>query len=80
MMKFMTNSEARCIVEDMGDRILTTEQVLEILPVSKSTLWRLEKQGIFPRHFKVGSRKNGWLESDVQSWIDNVQEGNITVK
>ena len=64
-------------VEEFGDRILTTDEILKMLPVSKSTLWRLEKQGLFPMHFKLGLRRNGWMESDVVSWLDNVQEGNI---
>lgn len=79
-MMVMTFKTRKPIVEDMGDRILTTDEVLKILPVSKSTLWRLEKQGIFPMHFKIGPRKNGWMESEVVSWIDNVQEGNLNGK
>ncbi len=38
-------------------RILTTEEVLELLPVSKSTLMRLANQGLIPAR-KVGGK---WL-------------------
>jgi predicted DNA-binding transcriptional regulator AlpA len=78
--KFMTNADVKYMMEDVGDRILTQKEVLEILPVSRSTLIRMQKQGLFPPHFKIGVRKNGWLESEVVSWIDNVQEGNIVTK
>lgn len=79
-MKFLTGPQAKYIVEDAGDRILSQKDVLEMLPISKSTLMRMRNRGDFPPPFKVSPRKNGWMESEIISWIANVQEGNVKLR
>ena len=41
--------------------------------LKKSTLYRLMREGQFPQCVNLGSgRAVGWLESDVEAWIEKV--------
>jgi len=37
--------------------------------LSRSTVWRLERTGAFPKHIKVSANIVAWLEQDVVEWI-----------
>jgi len=51
--------------------ILRPKQLAEHLSVSLSTVWRLEKTDSFPKKIHLSSRTVGWLEEDVNSWIES---------
>jgi prophage regulatory protein len=38
------------------------------IDVSKTTLWRWEKEGQFPRRVRIGARY-GWPETEIDAWI-----------
>jgi prophage regulatory protein len=47
------------------------------VPASRSTIFRWEKQGLFPRHFSLGKNSVAWLLSDVEKWLlDRAKGGN----
>lgn len=50
-------------------RILRLPQVMEIVGVSRSTIYLWIQQENFPRPLKLSVRRVGWLESDVMAWI-----------
>ena len=52
------------------DRMLNVRQVTEISGLSRTTLWRLEKGGDFPRRKQLSPRRVGWLESEVAIWLE----------
>jgi predicted DNA-binding transcriptional regulator AlpA len=52
------------------DRILRMKEVQKLTGVSRSTIWRLEKSGQFPRRVVLGLSSIGWLKSDVLDWIN----------
>lgn len=37
--------------------------------LSRSTIWRLERRGEFPRHCRISSGAVAWLESEVSEWM-----------
>ena len=39
------------------------------IPYSKVHLWRLEREGKFPRRVRLGERRHGWLESEIDDWV-----------
>lgn len=53
----------------MLDRILTTREVLAVVPYSRVHLWRLIADGSFPTPVQLGARKIGFREADVEAWI-----------
>jgi predicted DNA-binding transcriptional regulator AlpA len=49
-------------------RFLRSKQVLERVPVCRTTLWRMTEIGEFPKSVKVGSA-TFWIESEVEDWM-----------
>ena len=47
------------------DRLLRLPEVLEIVPIKKSTLYDLMKRGLFPKNIKLGSNIVAWVTLDV---------------
>ena len=54
----------------MNKRILRRPQVEEMIGLSRSTIYLRIEQGTFPKPIPLGGRLIGWLESDIQAWID----------
>lgn len=52
-------------------KLLRLPQVLEIIPVSKSTWWHGVKSGRFPASIKLGERVTVWRATDIQKFIDD---------
>lgn len=53
------------------DNILIHQRDLcALLGVSRSTLFRWERDGHFPRRIKLGPKRVAWRKSDIEDWID----------
>jgi prophage regulatory protein len=50
-------------------KLLRFGAVRERTGLSRSTVWRLERRGEFPRHMKISANVVAWLEEDVVKWI-----------
>lgn len=53
-------------------QLLRLDQVLEILPIGKSTFWGWVKDGKAPKSIKLGSRTTCWRKSDILKMIDDL--------
>ncbi len=51
-------------------RLIRCPEVLARLGVSKTHLYRLIGSGEFPRPIPLGRQVVAWLDSDVESWIE----------
>lgn len=58
-----------------SERLLRLRQVLEIVPVSPSTLWLWVKQGKFPKPIKLGDKTTVWRFTDIEALIKPKEEG-----
>jgi len=61
------------MAESSPDRILRAKEVKEITGLSRTTLWRLENKGDFPRRVSLGVGSVGWHYSEVKDWLTNRQ-------
>lgn len=52
--------------------ILRIKAVVEVTGLSKSTIYQFVADGRFPKPVQLGPRAVGWLNSDVQQWIDRL--------
>ena len=50
--------------------ILRTAAVIRLTGLSRTTLWRLERQGDFPERVRLGLNSVGWREEEIARWID----------
>ncbi len=51
------------------ERILRLADVKARTGLSRSTIYLNIKKGTFPRHYTLGARCVGWLESEIDAWI-----------
>ncbi len=56
------------------DRYLRTNECERLTGLSRSTLWRLERAGSFPRRRKLSANAVGWLENEVRAWLQDRAE------
>lgn len=57
------------------ERIIDLKKVVELVSLSKSQIYRLEKAGRFPKRFKLGKLRVGWRLSEIMAYIDCVASG-----
>ena len=72
-MTYANTSQPTYALED-AERLLTRRLLRELVPVSDMTIWRWERDGLFPRHLTVNSR-NYWLLSEVKAWLAAQRRG-----
>ena len=53
----------------MSDRMLRASEVTTATGLSRPTLWRRAKAGEFPAPRQLGGGLVGWLESEVNEWL-----------
>jgi prophage regulatory protein len=58
----------------MEQQIIREKEVIKIVGKSRTTIWRDEKAGTFPKRVKLGARAVGWLRSDLEAWIQGLKE------
>jgi prophage regulatory protein len=56
-------------LSDASLKLLRFPAVRERTGLSRSTIWRLERRGAFPRHHRISANAVAWLEDDVADWI-----------
>jgi predicted DNA-binding transcriptional regulator AlpA len=57
-----------CHPELTHQGLITRRQLQQLLPVSATTIWRLEKNGQFPRHVTIGGL-NFWRATEVDEYL-----------
>ncbi|MEO5913314.1 MAG: AlpA family phage regulatory protein [Luteolibacter sp.] len=59
---------------DSAEGYLRINQVLAIIPISRSTLYRGIKTGIYPKPVKISQRVSGWRISDIRRCMEAFDE------
>src|SRR4051794_22433388 len=55
-------------------RMLNEKQELEIIPVSRTTLYRMEMAGRFPKSTYISPNRRVWYEDEIMAWQNAVDE------
>jgi prophage regulatory protein len=50
-------------------RLLRFGEVRQRTGLSRSTIWRMERSGTFPKRIKVSFNVVAWREDEVEEWI-----------
>ena len=51
------------------DRFIRERECRALTGLSRTTRWRLERAGRFPRRHRISPNAVGWLESEIDDWI-----------
>ena len=59
--------------DDFEDRFIRLPELLRLVPVSKSTIYRLEAKGAFPPRIYLSPNCIAWRLSDIIEWMTERQ-------
>ncbi len=54
-----------------SDRIIRLKELKNLTGLSEVTIWRKEKEGLFPQRFSIGHHAIGWSLQEISDWIEN---------
>ena len=54
----------------MTTKLIPKRRLLQKVGLSYPTIWKLMREGKFPRAVKITDSKVGWIEAEVDSWIE----------
>jgi predicted DNA-binding transcriptional regulator AlpA len=57
------------LYQNLTERLLPRRELRRLVPVSDMTIWRWERDGVFPRHVSINGR-NYWRLSEISDWIE----------
>ena len=55
---------------DRPERLISFDEVRHRTGLSRTTIWRLERTGEFPRSVQISRGRRAWREADVNAWIE----------
>lgn len=67
----------------IDQKISRRRQVEGRTGLPKSSIYALMAKGAFPKNIKIGARSVGWLDSDIDAWIEaqvSASRGNSVVE
>lgn len=52
------------------EKFLRFGTVADLVGLSRTTIWRLEKEGSFPKRIRLGTNTIAWRELEISEWMD----------
>ncbi|WP_256806334.1 AlpA family transcriptional regulator [Bradyrhizobium sp. Bra64] len=53
-------------------RMMSEAEVRAVVPVSRSTLWRMEREGKFPPATYISANRRVWFEDQIIAWQNQI--------
>lgn len=53
------------------EKIIKQPELIKALGISRGTLFNMRKEGKIPAPRKISSRCVGWLQSDIDKWLQS---------
>jgi prophage regulatory protein len=55
-------------------KVIRWKELKQMLGLSRSTVFRMIKAGVFPKHFQIGPNSVGWYEDEVIDFIRSLKK------
>lgn len=49
--------------------IIRAKELQRLIGLSRTTIWRMERTGSFPRRVRLGINTVGWMEDEILAWL-----------
>jgi len=59
----------------MLPQIIRRKDIEERLKISRSSIYPMMSQGEFPKPVRLGRRAVGWKSTDIEKWLQDLQDG-----
>jgi len=63
---------------EIDERVLTTSELLDKIPLDRSTVWRMASEGRFPKPVQLTTSRIGWRWTAVLRWLSEREADPIT--
>ena len=63
------------LIEPLGNkekermRYLRFKELRQRVPLGRTTIWRMMREGGFPKSTRIGKAATAWLEHEIDEWI-----------
>ena len=54
--------------------IYRAKELQQVTGLSRSTIWRMEREGSFPQRLKISTGCVGWRKSEIDEWVKGRQQ------
>ena len=54
--------------------IVKKSQLVSLLGVSETTIWRWERDGKFPQRRRIGPGRVGWFYAEIKEFLENCEK------
>lgn len=51
-------------------KIIRLAEVIQTTGLARSTIYKMMSEKVFPSSISLGPKSVGWLEADIQQWIE----------
>lgn len=55
----------------MTMRFLRIQDVMSLTGLARSTIYKFMDEDVFPKTIPLGGRAVGWLESEIEEWMES---------
>jgi prophage regulatory protein len=49
--------------------LIDIKEVMRLTTLSRVSLWRLERRGLFPKRIRISRNRIAWFRDEVEAWI-----------
>ncbi len=67
----VTSEEVELRANEITIAILDEVRVQEVTSLSRTTRWRLERRGQFPKRVRLSPGRVGWRQAEIEDWISS---------
>src|SRR2546422_11454853 len=64
-----TEADSMFQLAGVNMRYIRFKELKTLVPLGRTTIWRMEREGRFPRSRRIGKSAKAWLETEVLSWM-----------
>ena len=50
-------------------RYIRFKELRQRVPLGRTTIWRMMREGCFPQSRRIGKSARAWLENEIEEWI-----------
>lgn len=64
---FMEPEVSRCVKAEAD--VIRSKQLRQLTGLSRTTIWRLEREGDFPARIRLTRTGVGWRRTEIETWL-----------
>ena len=63
--------ESKTTNDSTEQRVIRIQELMQIISVSRTSIWRWVKSGDLPAPIAIGPNCVGWLSTEIHTWLES---------